>query len=355
MAISESIVIKMTAAEHLLEDLVSANEMLDEIKNGVNTYLEGKRLSFPRLFFLSNSEMLEMLSETKNPQNIQPFLCRCFDGIHRVELNENDDANAMLSSINEKINFQHEISISAFRSVEKWLLNIESEMRASIQNEMINSYADYITSQRVNWILSWPQMIVLTIAHTFWTSDIHASLLQQNHDLLINIRDEMCANLSDIIDVIRSADINNLDRMTLKSLCIMDLYARDVVETLFDNKNIGIDDFQWIAQLRYYWIDNEVNIKMFNASVSFGYEYLGNFQRIVMTPLTERCYRTVFLALQHQMNTSIEGPTAVGKTETIKDLARRIAVQFKLFHCTADLDYTSISKFLKGIVSNGAW
>ncbi|XP_031627371.1 dynein heavy chain 12, axonemal [Contarinia nasturtii] len=356
MAIKEPIVMKMTEAEHLLEDLKSANEMLDEIKSGVNAFLERKRLYFPRFFFLSNHEMLQILSETKNSQNIQPFLCKCFNGINQLQMDESGNIDAMLSSVNESVNFVNRIVISETGgSVEKWLLSVENEMYLAVRNEIINSYADYVTSERIEWSLNWAQMIVLVVASIFWSSDVHTSLLQQNRDLLSNVHSELNTNLDETVEAIRSSGITNLNRMTLKSLCIQDIHARDVTQKLIANANSDIDDFEWIAQLRYYWIDKEVTMKLLNATISYGYEYLGNFQRVVMTPLTERCYRTVLLAYQHQLNASIEGPTATGKSETIKDLSKALATQLKIFDCTPDLDFRSISRFLKGISMSGAW
>lgn len=97
---------------------------------------------------------------------------------------------------------------------------------------------------------------------------------------------------------------------TLESLIVTDVHSRDTTEEILKLGVKDVSSFEWISQLRHYTgVEEsdlgrgkkvtrlEIRVSMINSTRFYGFEYQGSQTRLVITPLTDRCYRTLMGAL----------------------------------------------------------
>jgi dynein heavy chain 1 len=147
------------------------------------------------------------------------------------------------------------------------------------------------------------------------------------------------------------------------------VHQRDVSRQLIASNVASRTDFEWLYHLRFYWqtlkavsrdpaVSNSLNnltIKMSNAEFLYGYEYLGISERLVETPLTERCYLTLTQALHFRMGGNPFGPAGTGKTESVKMLGNQLGRFVLVFNCDSSFDYAAMGRIFAGLCQVGAW
>jgi dynein heavy chain, axonemal len=124
---------------------------LEIVQKGLADYLERKRSVFARFYFLSNDELLEILSQTKEVRNVRPHLRKVFEAIADLEFQDDDTMWAMISGEKEKVNFVKKVD-PRDRNVEYWMGDVEKMMTVSIRHVLEASILDYLEKPRTTWV-----------------------------------------------------------------------------------------------------------------------------------------------------------------------------------------------------------
>ncbi|XP_060146271.1 dynein axonemal heavy chain 2 isoform X6 [Globicephala melas] len=350
----------------LLDTLIEMNTILEDIQKSLDMYLETKRHIFPRFYFLSNDDLLEILGQSRNPEAVQPHLKKCFDNIKLLRMQKIGgpsskwEAVGMFSGDGEYVDFLHSVLLEG--PVESWLCDVERTMRVTLRDLLRNCRLALkkFLNKRDKWVKEWAGQVVITASQIQWTADVTTCLLtakeRGDKKILKVMKKKQVSILNKYSEAIRG-NLTKIMRLKIVALVTIEVHARDVLEKLYKSGLMDVNSFDWLSQLRFYWEKDldDCMIRQTNTQFQYGYEYLGNSGRLVITPLTDRCYMTLTTALHLHRGGSPKGPAGTGKTETVKDLGKALGIYVIVVNCSEGLDYKSMGRMYSGLAQMGAW
>ncbi|XP_067601689.1 dynein axonemal heavy chain 11-like [Pseudorca crassidens] len=355
-------VLEATSRPNLFEELKDLQYRLSLCEKALAEYLETKRVAFPRFYFISSADLLDILSKGAQPMEVTHHLSKLFDSIVDLQFEGDQDVSAhravgMYSKEKEYVPFPAECE--CIGHVETWLLQLEQTMKETVRRSITEAIAAYEDKPRELWIFDFPAQVALTSSQIWWTTDVGIafSRLEEGYETALkDFHKKQISQLNTLIALLLGELLPG-DRQKIMTICTIDVHARDVVAKLISQKVVTPHAFAWRSQLRHRWEDTQKHclVNICDAQLQYFYEYLGNSPRLVITPLTDRCYITLTQSLHLTMSGAPAGPAGTGKTETTKDLGRALGMVVYVFNCSEQMDYKSIGNIYKGLVQTGAW
>eukprot|EP01022_Parablepharisma_sp_SALTPOND_P010207 TRINITY_DN1419_c0_g1_i1.p1 TRINITY_DN1419_c0_g1~~TRINITY_DN1419_c0_g1_i1.p1 ORF type:complete len:3283 (-),score=375.81 TRINITY_DN1419_c0_g1_i1:11360-21208(-) len=360
---SKNVLLNYANTEHY-EKLCRLNKSMDKIKKELQHYLDCKRKEFPRFYFLSDGELLPIMSKSTSIAAVEPMLPKCFEGISRLELKPTKptvEIVGICSSEGEKV-YVKPIRTFNDENVVVWLRLVESQMFDTMRKMVKAGYNDYFQSEldRKAWVLDHCSQIVFCVSQLVWTESCEYAVKELSEDFsaLTELWQQSKLHVTQLVDALRE-DLNLVQYNNVTSTITRDVHWRDVVENLINEEIEDINDFAWISQLRYYLEEGpdfeELRVRQLYSDIAYGYEYVGPSSKLVITPLTEKCCMTITTALQMHLGTALTGPAGTGKTETVKALAKAVAVHCVAFNCSEQMENKIMGRLLTGVALQGTW
>lgn len=388
---------------------------LQIIIRALDYVLEATRMGFPRLFFLSNEELVAMLATAAETADASAWAQRCFPGVRQLQvqvpssIQSRGTFSAELPTVQvtglvgdhgEKLKLCSMVPLS--HKATQWLCTLEHRMKESLFSQLQSCMVQRLTFRpqldkafehspgptelplhlvAERWAtlgVTFPSQCVLVAEEALWRADMEEALSNQQRQETLKLK--LALKLDALAHYIRNYRIlhtfqPNSDHLgiLLGALLVITIQQRDTLAQLLDQQVCSPQDFVWAQRLKYRvalkpekaralgmrldkWVDNPPGCwaEVFDSRLPYDYEYLGPCVHLLGSPSLDKTFLGLLLALEEFRCGGLLGHPGVGKSHTVQGLAQALGRQLVTLHCSVQMSIGCLSRHLCGAVHAGA-
>ncbi|XP_067352664.1 dynein heavy chain domain-containing protein 1-like isoform X2 [Channa argus] len=391
---------------------------MEAINNQVVDLLDALREQFPRLWFLSDREVIQMVAYHPTPLTLEPFVRKCFIGIHRLEVDNEIQSNkkgvkrcgatsknnrqmkvlGFFGNFNEHIIFmsplkphpnalvwlsvfENQLGLTMVQRMQKCAaarhqleLSI-SDLTCDNKSEVIMGHltANSKNAQPVLDLLSeYPLQCVLVAEEVLWCNVLLQASQESSSGKLSNLRLYNSVKLNnlgrDIRESIRETKggtlVSKYIMMCLRALVQLTMNHAEQLSRLMEVQCVLESSFEFLSLMKYHLMSEDQGVKASEVSplyvdvlghhFQYGYEYFSPDDRAVLTPSTDRAILGILLALKSYRCGFIRGPCMSGKKKTVVHVGKALGRQMVIVQCCQSITPSIVQKMLLGALHTGA-
>ena len=326
-------------------------DQLEKCQKALNDFLEDKRNKFARLYFIGDDDLLEFLANCKDRVVIKNNLNKLYQGITQLTISENNEISEIIAGNGEKVQLGNKVITGD--ELEKWLRELTDEMNKSLSQLFRSTLEEYVRKPiEFGYLDSYPCQICMLIEMVKFYLYTEKYIKNKN----IKAVNDNCKNLIQNLTVIQAkSGTDNIKLFKIKNLMLDLIHNREVSDKLLAENVSENTHWLWFSPLKYIIQNKELMIAMCDGIFTYTYEYQGSGQKLVHTPLTDKCYLTLTQSLRLGYGGNPYGPAGTGKTESVKALGQAFGRQVLVFNCDEGIDFKAMGRIFIGLVKSGAW
>ncbi|KAF7196635.1 Dynein heavy chain, cytoplasmic [Pseudocercospora fuligena] len=339
-------------------------DLLNKIQKALGEYLEKERVAFPRFYFVGDEDLLEIIGNSNDTVRIAKHLRKMFAGIAGLEIDDEQNINALVSREGEQMRLKSPISLIQTPKINDWLRALENGMRETLSELLVEAVQEYQGIEESDdaafdeYVVKYPAQIVVLATQAHWTAQVSAAL-SQGGSALQKLFESLVNRLKHLAKSVLQ-EMEPVLRKKSEHLITEFVHQRDKTEQLIEGGADSPGHYLWLLQMRYEFDASaapldRLQVQVANATLAYGFEYLGVPERLVRTPLTDRCFLTLSQALCQRLGGSPYGPAGTGKTESVKALGVQLGRFTLVFNCDDTFDFQAMGRIFLGISQVGAW
>lgn len=350
-------------------------DQLTATQKALGEYLERERSSFPRFYFVGDEDLLEIIGNSNNIGRLQKHFKKMFSGVASIILNEDNTLiEGVCSREGEELRFVNPVSVKENPKINVWLQLTEREIRNTLSHLLAKAVVDaskfrngdFTPEEYVAWLDKYQAQVASLAAQISWSESIEFALTSISKDSSLGMRplEDCLKNYDSTLQILAGCVLQDqppIRRKKLEHLITEFVHKRDITRGLIQQRIDSPKSFAWLRMMRFYFdprqqdVLKQLSVHMAGARFHYGFEYLGVQDKLVQTPLTDRCYLTMTQALEARLGGSPFGPAGTGKTETVKALGQQLGRFVLVFNCDENFDFQAVGRIFIGLCQVGAW
>ncbi|KZC10148.1 Cytoplasmic dynein 2 heavy chain 1 [Dufourea novaeangliae] len=326
-----------------LSAFTNLKDLLDRCQRSLDEYLEEKRSSYPRLYFLSDEDLLELVSA--NSRGLEAHLPKLYQGVGSIIKNDNG-LTAVVSPEGETLQLSRPVDLR--EPLPRWLNDLEEGMKAALGQSLEKCLVDTAPDPS-----AYPTQILLLAERIRFTERCETAI-KEGRSSLKNLVDYLETQRARYRGLEDSGD--KLTALKARGLLLDTVHHLEIARNLLNVTVQGESTvWTWRRQLRSYRTNKGPVFRCAGAEFPYRFEYQGAAVGLVQTPLTERCFLAFAQAMKLGLGGSPTGPAGTGKTESVKALGAILGRLVLVFNCDEGMDAGSMRRILGGLAQAGAW